>query len=381
MYYTDRSRIIQHQRCPRSRWWQYHYGGRGIIPVNEPRQFFTGKIVHEIMDFTILGNNPEEIIGQALDNGVKELNGETPEWLQEQLWLSEALGWVWVLKGLPFMLDKYEVAETEKEEQMALAPDIIFMARTDALLRAKDGSGLYIGSWKTTSSYDQRKETFHRHDMQGITEPLTTEKRIGEVIEGVQMVYLIKGYERKNDQGGYEVQNQFVYGWRNDQKNEWAHSYNFTDTMDFGGHRLGKGWRRAIIALEYPGGIQAWVKNINVGLIQPDASETATLLDKYLVIPEPIYRQQWEKDRCMRQILAQETYVTQATEMINEMVKQKEEGIEEALDQWFPCYEHSCDYPSHCIYHELCWLPTEEVSPLEKGFMWRTPNHPMEQGA
>lgn len=44
--FTDRSRILQGQRCPRSRWWAYHAEGQGLAPGKTPLPLGVGSAVH-----------------------------------------------------------------------------------------------------------------------------------------------------------------------------------------------------------------------------------------------------------------------------------------------------------------------------------------------
>jgi len=45
--FTDRSRILQYQRCPRRRWHEYHEGGMGLAPRRTPLPLAVGGAVHE----------------------------------------------------------------------------------------------------------------------------------------------------------------------------------------------------------------------------------------------------------------------------------------------------------------------------------------------
>ena len=60
--YTDRSRVEQFQRCPRSRWLGYHESGRGIQSAKKPLALCVGGSVHvglaELLKYSVAGPDP-----------------------------------------------------------------------------------------------------------------------------------------------------------------------------------------------------------------------------------------------------------------------------------------------------------------------------------
>jgi hypothetical protein len=147
----------------------------------------------------------------------------------EQAALVEALVRVWARRRLPRLLEAYEVLEVEREGEWLLAkwtddedvvrvrcktctyvgpkvdPDYVgsqsvecpqchhtahyygggedyevrFMSRLDALLRDRKTNELLIQSFKTGASWDFRKERDALRDLQGISEAVDVEKRLG----------------------------------------------------------------------------------------------------------------------------------------------------------------------------------------------------------
>ena len=67
--WTDRSRVLAWQRCPRLRWWNYEYGGRGIVPLNLSIPLTTGAAVHEGLAELVAGNGIEAALCAALEIG------------------------------------------------------------------------------------------------------------------------------------------------------------------------------------------------------------------------------------------------------------------------------------------------------------------------
>lgn len=58
--------------------------------------------------------------------------------------------------------------------------ELWFMSRPDALLRERRTNELYLLSYKTTGSWDVRKARDIEHDMQGLSEGVEVERRLGE---------------------------------------------------------------------------------------------------------------------------------------------------------------------------------------------------------
>lgn len=274
-YYSDRSRILDFQRCGRKRYLGYHQDGGGIASVAKPVPLAVGGAVHAglevllrggqdfiwgamaaeggtleeavaalfdvrvisgfptmarkleeeavaaaLMDFaqyTTLeidttefaamaktgpqskeGNAIAETLGLAADDPqVLALQAEVGQgWNRfdkylkaEQGALVEALVRAYARRRLRPLLEQFEVLEVEREGQWQLycnddgAPDefeIVFMSRPDALIRDRVSNELEIISFKTTASWDVRKARDAEHDMQGLSEGVEIEKRLGQ---------------------------------------------------------------------------------------------------------------------------------------------------------------------------------------------------------
>jgi hypothetical protein len=382
MNYTDRSRILSYQRCPRSRFWEYHYRGCGIVPDKPSEHLAIGSMLHEGLERLILGQSLTDVL-----EDLRPLQMDWPETWTEARWQIDALLTAFSLAGLEKLNSAYEILETEREDQLPLTPLLTLMTRTDALVEDRSSGDLYIASYKSAGSYDQRKEEYHRHDLQGITEPLSVQHRLGRQVEGVQMVYLIKGIRKKSVdlETGEETKrfgSALLYGYNLEGTDEWAHSYEWTCESPHdvsrgkgcsGGtaHRLGKGWKKLPVATCYPGGVVGWVNSIHDGQIQSNARETEQFLDRYIVIPPPICRDQEEMKERIEEITFQE-------DMLDTICRENL-MTKELAAKVFPRYEHSCTYPSICKFHSLCWGSTKETDPLNCGFRLRTPNHPSER--
>lgn len=116
----------------------------------------------------------------------------------EQAALVEGMVRAYARRWLRPLLEMYEVLEVEREGEWKLSEwwvgdstdpsrdngstddkrELWFMSRPDALLRDRESNQLYILSFKTTGSWDHRKERDARHDMQGLSEGVEVDLRL-----------------------------------------------------------------------------------------------------------------------------------------------------------------------------------------------------------
>lgn len=139
--------------------------------------------------------------------------GEFERYLEaEQSALVEAMVRAYARRRLRPLLEQFEVLEVEREGTWKLSEwrtprspsgiiwgdladprdiesdrqpkwdewELWFMSRPDALLRERQSNQLYLLSFKTTSQWDRRKEADAQHDMQGLSEGVEVERRLGQ---------------------------------------------------------------------------------------------------------------------------------------------------------------------------------------------------------
>ena len=133
--------------------------------------------------------------GLGLDR--EQAVGRFERWLyEEQSALVEGLVRAYARRKLRLLLEQFEVLEVEREGewllgqyaepseyqgQPALHPtfELWFMSRPDALLRERQTNELYLLSFKTTSGWDVRRAKSAERDMQGLSEGVEVERRLG----------------------------------------------------------------------------------------------------------------------------------------------------------------------------------------------------------
>lgn len=238
--YTDRSRILEFQRCPRRRYLAYTQNGTGIRSKRMPLPLAVGLSVHVGLESLLIAarDSGQEALTRGMediavavaladfaqytspDAGLEldaterqaltlviEPGMNTPEvaqmvgaaqsgfdayLAQEQTALVEAMVRAYARRRLRPLLEQYEILEVEREGSWQLSSwpedewgaeggaELWFMSRPDALLLERASGQLYLQSYKTTSSWDVRKARDAEHDMQGLSEGVEVERRLAE---------------------------------------------------------------------------------------------------------------------------------------------------------------------------------------------------------
>jgi len=238
-YLTSRSRIESQQKCPRLRYLEKDFEGRGLETSKLSLPLATGSAVHKgvevLLKIKALGLGAMQIdtddlttVDIAVEAALAEFKqayethevdvtiNESMQWIQdEHCSLIELTLRMWAEHpdGLPWLLKEYEVLEVEQwdvmplvgasetcnncngngrvvESGMQIATEcgvcggsgkvggIDLRSRADALLRKRSDGSLYVWSLKTANGWDKRQENANRHDVQGISEMVCVEYRL-----------------------------------------------------------------------------------------------------------------------------------------------------------------------------------------------------------
>jgi hypothetical protein len=315
--FTDRSRIIDFQRCNRKRWLTYHQDSTGIVPARMPLPLAVGLAVHSGLEVLLregqrhidryiasavppsdyeglLANSQmedsavaaalsefqqfasaldldatesaamqptlaadvfqQQVVAQARELGMDEAavaglardpavaRSEFDRYLAaEQAALVEGMVRAYARRRLQPLLSQFEVLEVEREGEWKLSEwpghhildrgecihchvhmdhvirlgknleewmrgdcpcnttELWFMSRPDALLRERQSNELYLLSYKTTATWDVRKARDIEHDMQGLSEGVEVERRLGE---WWQVLHANTGQAELREKGG-----------------------------------------------------------------------------------------------------------------------------------------------------------------------------------
>lgn len=395
-YLTSRSRRLEFERCPRSRYWLHEAQGTGYEPRRLAVPLATGTHLHSIFAALLKGEPAEEAIRGGLTNydlacesrglAIDQLAQESFVY-NEQRALIEGLGWLAATRVIPRLLETYEILEVEKMDSTLLTTngddEIIWRSIPDALMRHREDGDLYILSWKTPAQIPRDNDP--RTDMQGLSEAWALEQRLatGQKVRGIQMVYLLKGRKvdyqhptlgkmKRHDSSliwgfqqpgsfplematGYYYQCSAPHAMR---KSKW---YPTGECPGDGRNHQRTGDWEAFPVWESLG-VKAWIDLITSGEVKGSLDESWTL-------PIPYFRQQAHMDRWLAQTRASEQQI--ATNLANLRLYERGQiysndgAFNRELDRSFPmATEHWCNdtYGRQCPAFPICWEGVDPTS-------------------
>lgn len=387
--FVDRSRITTDWTCPRKRYWQYEFGGRGIQPDVTSLELFLGTAIHDglarIGDAAILAASyphaPEmysidTVASQAHTDVYDSLSatpvGEVPDpdtlvFAAEQAALVEGMLRGFYRYGWPRLLQEgWKVVAVEKEVIYSLSAILKFMSKPDLILEDPEGNWWYV-EFKSTSSkkgswIDQWATAVQLH-----SSCKAVEETLGHEVTGVIVQGLYKGYE------SYGRQNSpFCYAY--------VRAGNPPFTADQVRYDYQAGFRRQPV-WERPGGVAAWVAAM------PDE----ILADQFPQVP-PIFIKEELIARFFAQVKDREEDILCGASVI-EACREYPDGIShetgltnaekmvDYLDSFFPQRFDQCSpgWGRGCSYRRLCHGRVDD--PLSQGYTWRVPHHQPEVDA
>lgn len=432
-HYSDRSRSVDYQECPRSYYFSYVQptGGLvgGIRPERLDMNLIVGGAFHEGINHILTGSSVDEAVGRALE-GYGDWKGYWPQvkayglildpqedasyvaW--EQASMAEALIRGYAYAVLPDLLNRFTAVEAERDEHAVFTLqdfNLIWGMRGDALLLEKDTQELYILSLKTKKEwYGVKDEKINRYDMQGLSETATVDQRLqrwqeiydrggsegdlvevpmwfrdraktgaSPVISAVKMEYALKGRrsEYPKGSGRWSFSNPLIRPWKKDDnlgRAQYAFLFEFQDEAG-GGHRLGKGWNRINIWEDM--GVKEWIQYL--ASVEMQGRPVGEGIRQQFVTPMEYYRNEEDMAVWLRQRLYEERRIALGTKEV--LAARGTPEFEDKLDEHFPMYSN---YPTNCTYcsfEDICHsgIKAYLLDPMaSQKFAPRIPNHKAE---
>ena len=302
------------------------------------------------------------------------------------------------------------------------------MSRPDALLRERSTGHLHILSYKTAASWDVRQARSAEHDMQGLSEGIEIERRLGEWwreiddvvpksmgdyligldepprVMAIRYEYLLKG-DRWTDKDltrelGMEVRSQrspLVRGYYNagmvSGDEQWNVAWEYLKESGTGetSKLYWKNWRSTPVWEHMS--VKRWIDLLDAttrvvedpehwGGWKSDAQATGYLqshpLDDQFIPPITVYRQDDDLRDMVEQLEARERRVAEAVAQVNAAADEGERR--HLLNVHFPQTRRACYYPTECTFTRVCY-GGEDIrrEPLASGYYKeRELNHPQE---
>lgn len=211
---------------------------------------------------------------------------------------------------------------------------------------------IHLLSWKTASNTDQRTVLDGEVDMQGISETWAHEAELGQDIYAVKMVYLVKGYRKKEKDGRRIQQSPLVNGYKQLQ-GEWQYSPKYVSPK----------WEKFSVWQEM--GSKEWVDMLMEGRHYPTKDGLGMELGKLVMEPALYYR----KPEKIQRWQAQTSWAERAWTIRTTGDILQADGMPLLIED----NTRSCVWPNRCGFFGYCHESLDIGDP-EK-FVPRKPHH------
>ncbi len=353
----DRSRVTTDWRCPRMRYLQYEYDGKGIVSGNTSLELFIGTTLHDGLAAIANGVDIESIAAasqkQILNSLLEQTNGEVDEvdFASEQAALVEGL-----LRG--FYKHVWPRLRAQFPEIVKIEPELLyphdglgFMAKPDLVVRDNEGNLWYL-EYKSTSSKKEAWVNSWATAVQLHSSIKAIEVELGEPVTGVIVQGMYKGFESYRKQSS-----PFCYAYRRNGNPPFSE----TETL----YEYKAGFKR-VPTWTMDGGVKAWVEGM---------PETV-LADQFPQVP-PIFI----KETLIQDFFYQRSVREHEIELANQLLeyhKDDPESVKNILNAAYLQRFDQCipSFGKQCAYLRICHGNVQD--PLNEGFEYRVPHHALE---
>ncbi len=352
------SRVGVDWQCPRRRFWNYVFGGKGIVAKRRPLALEFGTLIHEGFSLLMSGERVDnavlvalgELNRQVQEDTIEELVGATDNRVHEIRYLTE---------GLLRTLDKVVVPKLLEFHRPVRLESVVrhqhdgceLVSIPDAILERFTDEALVYGELKTASDIGPEWQKQWWKNVQLPAGALGVAATLGKPLTATYVIGLNKGYWSKQ----YERQESpLLYGYND----------NGTLTAKY------RNGLRKIAVWEFGVSAKDWVERLDL--------ET---LNKQVVAVGPIPFQAPLTAAWLRQSAIREKAIEKAKEQLFGGAPLREVEARQILDEVFPQRFKECEPPRgfKCAYGEACFIPSIERDPLASGlYEWRKPREATE---
>lgn len=362
-HYFDRSRVFADWKCPRSRFWNYEYRGRGIVNLEWNYNLYVGALIHDVVADLADGIDIDSALTWRIAKFDQDmaLASYEPLFAAEQSCLIEGMMRGFERHCWPLIIANRRVHVVEMETVIDLGDGVKFMVKPDLLL-SDDLGNLYYWEYKSTSSNKEQWVNSWKLNPQlhVYAEAL---RRCGKSITSMTVQGLYKGWYDKKLKSPRQ-KSVFCYGYRRPgtkpfYTDEWLYEW--------------KPGTKAAPIWEHEGGVKQWVEEM-----------PKQILGAQFIASPPIAPDRGIAEAFFRQRKLRELEIANGRVELGHLDRYEEE-LEGAtwhaerrhiLDSVFPQHLDQCTpgWGSSCPYVPLCH-GAEGIDPLTAGFGWRKPHH------
>jgi hypothetical protein len=357
----DRSRTTTDWTCPRKRYYAYEFEGKGIGSRKTSLELYLGTVTHdglaaiayEISDIDTIATEAYSSVYETLmDQQASEDEVESIQYAKEQATLVEGM-----LRGFyrhcwPRIQAEYPDIVAVEQEMIHEHDGLLFMAKPDLVVRAKEGGLVYV-EYKTTSSKKDGWINSWDTAVQLHSSIRAIEETLHEKVTGVIVQGLYKGYESYGKQSSPFCYTYTRKGQPPFSKDETVYEYK-------------AGFRRSPV-WETPGGCKDWVAKMPEEILSNQFPRTPLI---------------FIKDQMLEAFFAQRAVREQEISLAKQMLaacKDEPIALASILDVAFPQRFDQCvpAWGHPCGYRDICFGGVRE--PLEQGYVFREPHHSTEK--
>lgn len=362
----SRSHVVADWRCPRYRYYQFEYDGRGIVNTDIHKALEEGIALHEALASIALqwqasGDADIDTIAvaarqQTYDKLYAMMAGEAEgtaiDYAGEQAALVEGLVRGFYKYQWPVLLSQYPKVMLVEQEILYKHGPCCLMAKPDLVLGNPDTGEVWYVEYKSTSTKKPSWVNSWSTAIQLHVTAKAIEEHLGEPVTGVIVQGLYKGYESYGKQSS-----PFCYAY--------TRGGNPPFTRPDIRYEYMAGYRRSPTWL-MPGGVKAWVATM------PDE-----ILANQFMQSAPIFINEAVLWRFLKQVELRESAIREGRDLLT--TTDNPVTIAEVLDEIFPQHFSECMPPwgGSCTYRILCHGGIQD--PMSVGFGYRTSHHEAER--
>lgn len=358
--FVDRSRTTTDWTCPRKRFYNYDFNGRGIVKDELALELFLGIAAHDAIasialdhqlgsvNIDVIATTIQKQVFEALSAG--EDSFEANQFAVEQAALMEGLIRGYYRHVWPRLLRQYpNIIAVEQETLFSISDRLKFMCKADLLLGDTEGESHYI-EFKTTSSKSDPWINQWNTAVQLHSTVKAIEQTLGQAPLDVTVIGLYKGFVSYGKQNSPLIYCYMKGGNPPFSKGEIRYEY-------------AAGFKRTPV-WTLPGGVKKWVEEMPENILN----------DQFPMTP-PIF----VNDDLVKDFFDQrETREKEIELALGLMDGAEPDETKPIMNVAFPQRFDQCD-PGFgqkrrpCDFKILCHGHVED--PLSQGYKYRVPHH------
>ncbi len=365
LHFFSRSHVVSDWKCPRARYYNYEYQGKGLVK-GQNMAFFLGTIIHDalasiaysqrdigLVDIDLIATTSGQQVRDALNENLEPAPTKS-NYVNEQSTLVEGLLRAFHKHTWPRLMTQYpKIVAIEQELDLDLGNGMVFMSKPDLILEDSEGEWHYIEYKSTSSKKDEWIQSWNTA-VQVHSSIRAVEKVLGKAPIDVTILGLYKGWTSYG-----KLSSPIVYAYKRNA--------NPPFTKEDCSYEYKPGYKKVGV-WELPGGIKEWIEGM------PE-----NILTETFPMTPPIMFNESQIDAFFRQAIMREQEIDEALDLIHWAYEHDDQASAAAtLDESFPQRFDMCSpaYGFDCDYKHFCFGNVS--NPAQLGFVPRVSHHAAE---